>query len=57
MGAHKEMGIKLLQDELATWEAERNQKQATVNWQFTTKNARIKLVLCIPIFSRDTKKV
>ena len=29
--------------EIATWEEKRNQTQATVNWQFTTDDARIKL--------------
>lgn len=28
--------IEILHDELAAWETERNSKQATVNWQFTT---------------------
>ena len=40
--------IELLQAELAAWEAERNQKHSAVNWQFTTKDARIKLTTLYP---------
>ena len=40
--------IKLLQDELAAWEVERNQKQDAMNWKLTTKDARIKLVSLYP---------
>jgi hypothetical protein len=29
--------------ELEAWQQERNRKQKTVEWQFTTKDARIKL--------------
>jgi hypothetical protein len=28
---------------VTAWEAERNARQATVHWQFTTEDARIKL--------------
>lgn len=34
--------------EIATWEEKRNQTQATVNWQFTTDHARIKLKKLYP---------
>ena len=40
--------IELLQAELATWETERNQNHSAVNWQFTTKDARIKLFKLYP---------
>ncbi len=40
--------IELLQAELAAWETERNQNHSAVNWQFTTKDARIKLVTLYP---------
>jgi len=30
-------------EEVAVWQIKRNQKQARANWQFTTKDARIKL--------------
>jgi hypothetical protein len=32
-----------LQGEVATWEAERNERQVGVDWRFTTADARIKL--------------
>jgi hypothetical protein len=32
-----------LTTEVAAWEADRNARSATVNWQFTTQDARIKL--------------
>ena len=34
---------KSLADETAAWERERNQQASTVNWRFTTDDARIKL--------------
>lgn len=40
--------IEILRDELAAWETERNSKRATVNWQFTTKDARVKLISLYP---------
>lgn len=40
--------IEHLQKELAVWENERNSSQACVNWQFKTKDARIKLTSLYP---------
>lgn len=40
--------IELLRKELSAWESERNNNYAKVNWQFTTKDARIKLVSLYP---------
>lgn len=37
-----------LQKELSVWENERNSNQACVNWQFKTKDARIKLTSLYP---------
>lgn len=37
-----------LKREVAAWEAERNAREATVNWQFTTDDARIKLKKLYP---------
>jgi hypothetical protein len=34
---------ELLTSEISTWQTKRNAKQAKANWQFTTKDARIKL--------------
>ena len=35
--------------EIATWEQKRNQADATVNWQFTTPDARVKLKRLYPV--------
>ncbi len=35
--------IAEMQDEVAAWENHRNNRNATINWQFTTADARIKL--------------
>lgn len=35
--------MEAMDKEVTAWEKNRNQKQKTVNWQFTTKDARIKL--------------
>ena len=40
--------ILLLQAELAAWETERNAEEKTVNWQFQTPDARIKLKSLYP---------
>lgn len=40
----------LLINEVAAWEKERNQEGATVNWQFSTQDARIKLRRLYPSF-------
>ena len=40
--------MEYLQSELSVWENERNHKQAGVNWQFKTKDARIKLTSLYP---------
>lgn len=41
--------IDLLMKELSVWEDERNSNKATVNWQFKTSDARIKLKSLYPI--------
>jgi len=41
--------LKTMQEEIATWESNRNNKQAKVNWQFTAADARIKLKRLYPI--------
>ena len=40
--------IELLRKELSVWESERNSSRAEINWQFTTKDARTKLVSLYP---------
>ena len=39
--------------EIAAWEAARNGRQATVNWQFTAINARNKLKRLYPVISKS----
>lgn len=40
--------IDILRTELSAWESECNNNYAKINWQFTTKDARIKLVSLYP---------
>ena len=40
--------IDILRVELSAGEKDRNDNQATVNWQFRTKDARIKLISLYP---------
>ena len=40
--------IEILQTQISAWETERNSKEKTVDWQFTTENARIKLKSLYP---------
>ena len=42
--------IGLLRQELAAWESERNEHTSCIQWQFTTNNARIKLMSLYPKF-------
>ena len=39
-----------LREEVAAWQARRDQNHAKVNWQFTTENARVKLKRLYPTF-------
>jgi hypothetical protein len=41
--------IKVVRDEVAAWQKFRNNKNAKVNWQFTTEDARVKLLRLYPI--------
>lgn len=41
---------EILKQEVATWQTKRNDVKATVNWRFTTKDARIKLKRLYPSF-------
>ena len=40
--------IDLMQTEVAAWELDRNNRVATIDWHFTTENARIKLKRLYP---------
>lgn len=41
---------ELMQQEVAAWENERNNRNCVVNWQFTTTDSRIKLARLYPKF-------
>jgi transposase len=41
-------GIERLRQHLAAWEQSRNHDQRKINWQFTTQDARIKLISLYP---------
>ena len=43
--------IETVRREVAAWQARRDNLQAKVNWQFTTKDARIKLKRLYPTTS------
>ena len=40
-----------LESETAAWERSRNEQRATVNWQFSTADARLKLKRLYPLIS------
>ncbi len=40
---------KELSEEVAAWEASRNQAKATINWRFTNTQARVKLERLYPL--------
>ena len=40
--------MELLQKELSAWESERNNSYAKINWHFTAKDARVKLISLYP---------
>jgi hypothetical protein len=39
-----------MQEEVLAWQEHRNNKNAKINWQFTAKDARIKLKRLYPSF-------
>ena len=48
--------IEFLRKELAAWEMERNETKANVNWQFRTKDARVKLISHYPDLDSEMKQ-
>jgi len=40
--------IDEIKEEVKAWETNRNNKNSKINWQFTTKDARIKLKILYP---------
>lgn len=43
--------ISIIKEEIKTWQEARNHRKSTINWQFTTDNARIKLKRLYPTLS------
>jgi transposase len=43
--------ISIIKEEIETWQEARNNKKATINWQFKTTDARIKLKRLYPTLS------
>lgn len=48
--------IELLWKELATWESDRNEHAAYIQWHFTTDKARTKLTSLYPKFGTADEK-
>ena len=40
--------MDLMRKEVAAWELDRNNRATTIDWRFTTENARIKLKRLYP---------
>jgi len=49
LGNRRIPGIMSMNEELAAWHTQRNQSQKGVDWQFTAKDARIKLKRLYPL--------
>jgi len=41
--------MKTMKEEVKAWQNHRNNKEATINWQFTNDKARVKLKRLYPI--------
>ena len=48
--------IDTLKREVAAWEHKRNQAQVTIDWRFTTADARIKLKRLYPVFKEQKEQ-
>ena len=51
LGQRRIPGIKSLNEELLAWHTQRNESQKGVDWQFKTKDARIKLKRLYPLIT------
>ena len=49
LGSRRIQKIRTVNSELAAWHAQRNMSQKGVDWQFTTKDARVRLKRLYPI--------
>jgi hypothetical protein len=43
--------LEAVQQEVLAWQHERNQATVTIDWRFTTADARIKLKRLYPVFT------
>lgn len=43
--------IEIMKQEVSAWQQDRNNKQSTINWQFTSDSARVKLKRLYPTIS------
>ena len=43
--------VETMKEEVNAWQQDRNNKEATINWQFTNDNARVKLKRLYPTIS------
>jgi hypothetical protein len=41
--------IEIMKHEVRAWQKDRNNKEATINWQFTNDKARVKIKNLYPI--------
>jgi DDE superfamily endonuclease len=48
--------VDTLKREVAAWEQKRNQAQVTIDWRFTTADARIKLKRLYPVFKEQQEQ-
>ena len=55
--AHNIATIEELCRQVLNWQAHRNQQVGTVNWQFRTADARIKLKRLYPVQQPDSQPV
>ena len=46
--------IQQAEAQVMAWQQERNQMQVSINWRFTTEDARIKLKRLYPVIEQDT---
>jgi len=49
--AERMKSVEVVQHQVQAWQQQRNQAQASINWRFTTADARIKLKRLYPSFT------
>ena len=51
LGTRRIPNLEILKNELKAWYKDRNSKQRSIDWQFSTDDARIKLKKLYPVLS------